>query len=162
MGSDGRSTDKIVVKRTPCSNPFSTTPHTSQLRQWGRTKDNAGTSFEIPAPQARGEHWGSQAASRCSAVLSNGGGIASCVCCNSGVDGGRSVPPFQWRTGALGAPGTERRTRFRFARPHTGLLLPLVMLAGPVENSACNRVNGPSAIGSLCKSCWHCLQLLLC
>lgn len=31
-----------------------------------------------------------------------------------------------WRTGELGAPGTERQTRFRFARPHTctGLLMP--------------------------------------
>lgn len=32
------------------------------------------------------------------------------------------MPPFQWRTGELGAPGTERWTRFRFARPHTGSL----------------------------------------
>jgi hypothetical protein len=71
------STDKIVVKRPPCSNPFSTTPHTSQLRKWGRTKANAGTYFEVPAPQARGEHWGSQAVSKCSAVLRNSGGIGN-------------------------------------------------------------------------------------
>lgn len=56
-----RPADKIVVKRPPCLKPVSTTPHTSQLLEWGRAKANAGNYFEIPAPQARGEYWGSQA-----------------------------------------------------------------------------------------------------